>query len=315
MDLQEKHQIDIARQVALMQARTRPWRSFLMFALALAGVAVALWGRALSTPAGQVSGTDHATGMILRYSGTAAFCLFGIIAAFGLSGKLRSVLQPAIGSAHAGVARYAFVLASMFAILLIALDLLGRPVGQLVVGGAVTGVLLGIAAQQSLANLFAGMVLLFARPFRVGDRVRFRSGALGGQIEGTVTDISITYVRVEATDGVVLLPNAQVLAAVVGPAPPPDSGQVRPAASAVSAGADGASSAEGASGGGDGASGADGGAAGGGSAAAGSSASGAEAGAAAGSGPASGGAAGGGPTGSEQHAKWPVPDGTGHLDG
>ena len=41
------------------------------------------------------------------------------------------------------------------------------------------------------------MVLLFARPFRVGDRVRFRAGALAGQLEGTVTDISITYVRLE----------------------------------------------------------------------------------------------------------------------
>ena len=296
MDLQEKHQIDLASQVARIRARSRPWRSIVALALAMTGVAAALWGRALSTPAGQVSGADHATGVILRYSGTAAFCLFGVVATFGLSGKLRSVLQPVIGSAHASVARYAFVLASMFAILLVALNLLGRPVGQLVVGGAVTGVLLGIAAQQSLANLFAGMVLLFARPFHVGDRVRFRSGALGGQIEGTVTDISITYVRVDATDGVVLLPNAQVLAAVVGPAPPQEAGPVSPATSAVAGSADGASAAEGgvAAGSGAGASAAEGGAA-------------VAGGVAASSGPASGDAASSGPAGLEKHAQWPVP--------
>ena len=44
------------------------------------------------------------------------------------------------------------------------------------------------------------MVLLFARPFRVGDRVRFRAGALYGLLDGTVTDISITYVRLETAE-------------------------------------------------------------------------------------------------------------------
>ena len=64
--------------------------------------------------------------------------------------------------------------------------------------------------------------LLFARPFRVGDRVRFRAGALSGQIEGTVVDISLTYVRLQTADGPMLLPNSQVLAASVGPLPDPE---------------------------------------------------------------------------------------------
>ena len=128
-------------------------------------------------------------------------------------------MRPLIGAAHAGVTRYALVLAGMFTALVIALNLASVPVGQLVLGGAVTGVLLGIAAQQSLANLFAGMVLLFARPFRVGDRVRLRAGALFGILEGTVTDISITYVRLETAEGVLFVPNSQALAAVVGPVP------------------------------------------------------------------------------------------------
>jgi small-conductance mechanosensitive channel len=86
---------------------------------------------------------------------------------------------------------------------------------QLLVGGAVTGVLLGIAAQQSLSNVFAGLVLLFASPFRVGDRVRFRAGALSGEIEGIVTDLSLTYVRLETEEGQILLPNSQALNAAV----------------------------------------------------------------------------------------------------
>ena len=116
--------------------------------------------------------------------------------------------------------RYALVLVGIFTSLLIAFKLADAPAGNLVLGGAVTGVLLGIAAQQSLANLFAGMVLLFARPFRVGDAVRLRAGALGGVLDGTVVDISITYVRLETSDGLVFVPNSQALAAVVGPIPP-----------------------------------------------------------------------------------------------
>jgi small-conductance mechanosensitive channel len=77
-------------------------------------------------------------------------------------------------------------------ILLITLELVRAQVGNLILGGAFTAVLLGIAAQQTLGNLFAGIVLLLARPFAVGDSVRMRAGVLSGQIEGVVADIGIT---------------------------------------------------------------------------------------------------------------------------
>jgi hypothetical protein len=55
----------------------------------------------------------------------------------------------------------------------------------------------------------------------VGDLIRLRSGALGGQLEGRVTEIGITYLRLDTGDGILNLPNAQVLAAAVGPSPQP----------------------------------------------------------------------------------------------
>ena len=202
----------MSEQVAKVKAKTRPWRSIIALVLALAALSAAEFGKHAHL--------DQTTKDLLTFSGAAGFLIFGIIAAFGLSAQARDLLRPVIGAAHAGVTRYALVLVGIFAALVIALDLAGVSVSQLLVGGAVTGVLLGIAAQQSLANLFAGMVLLFARPFRVGDRVRFRAGALAGAIEGTVVDISITYVRLETADGLLFVPNSQALAAVVGPIPP-----------------------------------------------------------------------------------------------
>jgi Mechanosensitive ion channel len=77
-----------------------------------------------------------------------------------------------------------------FAVQTFSLAIAKVDVKELLVSGAVLGVILGIAAQQSLANLFAGLVLLFAHPFRVGSRVRFRAGALGGQLDGLAHALS-----------------------------------------------------------------------------------------------------------------------------
>jgi len=78
------------------------------------------------------------------------------------------------------VVRYAIVLAGGLANVIITLELFKVPVGNLLVGTAFTAVLLGIAAQQTLGNLFAGVMLMLARPFNVGDQVRMRGGTLGG---------------------------------------------------------------------------------------------------------------------------------------
>ena len=47
----------------------------------------------------------------------------------------------------------------------------------------------------------AGLVLLLSRPFSVGEAIQLRSGAMGGLIEGTVTEIGITYLRLDSADG------------------------------------------------------------------------------------------------------------------
>ena len=99
------------------------------------------------------------------------------------------------------------------------LGLLGVPVQRLLVGGAVAGVILGIAAQQTLGNVFAGIVLLLARPFTLGEKVRVRAGALGGIFEGYVTAMNLVYVSIETEDGRVNVPNATLHAVGVGPAP------------------------------------------------------------------------------------------------
>ena len=63
----------------------------------------------------------------------------------------------------------------------IALRIAGLKPGTLAVGGAFTAVILGLAAQQVLGNVLAGIVLLGSRPFRVGERIRLQGGGWPGR--------------------------------------------------------------------------------------------------------------------------------------
>ncbi|MGW5366571.1 mechanosensitive ion channel domain-containing protein [Actinopolymorpha pittospori] len=94
---------------------------------------------------------------------------------------------------------------------------LAVPIGDLVLGGAVTGVVVGVAAQQTLANVFAGILLLVVRPFSIGEMVQLCSGQLGGPVTGRVLDIGLVYVRMQSDAGPVAVPNSQALNAVVCP--------------------------------------------------------------------------------------------------
>ena len=100
-------------------------------------------------------------------------------------------------------------------IILGALGMTGTSPGSLLFGGALTGVVIGIAAQQTLGNFFAGIVLVFVRPFTVGDTV-YLKGALG-EYEGQITELTLFYIHILTERGEVMLPNAGVLASAVGP--------------------------------------------------------------------------------------------------
>lgn len=214
MDLQEQTPLGLANHMAAsVKRRARPWRAIIALTLAAVAIAVDQEGVRLTTK-------GHLAGKIVTASAAAAFCLFAAIALVALAGKARELLNPRAGTGHAAVVRYTILLVGGIITFTITLALLKIPVGQLVVGGALTTILIGIAAQQSLGNVFAGIVLLLSRPFAVGDAVLIRSGPLGGSIQGTVTEIGIAYVRLETDEEVLHLPNSQVLASGVGHARP-----------------------------------------------------------------------------------------------
>ena len=103
-----------------------------------------------------------------------------------------------------------------------ALRIAGLRPQTLALGGAFTAVVLGLAAQQTLGNLIAGMVLLSARPFRVGERVRLQAGPLAGRTEGVVSSLGLLYTTLARGEDRIMIPNSVVLSAVIVPLREPE---------------------------------------------------------------------------------------------
>jgi small conductance mechanosensitive channel len=122
-----------------------------------------------------------------------------------------------VDPATAGTVGFLIRLTFLGVAVLVALRIAGLKPEALAVGGAITAVVFGLAAQQTLGNLIAGLVLISARPFRVGDRVRLQAGGLAGQVEGIVASLGLLYTTFSQGEDSIMVPNNIVLSAAVVP--------------------------------------------------------------------------------------------------
>jgi len=141
----------------------------------------------------------------------------------GLGPPLFRRLDPAT----AGTVGFLIRLLTIILAALVALRVAGIEAKTLALGGAFTAVIFGLAAQQTLGNLIAGTVLLSARPFRVGERVRLQGGPLAGQIEGTVSSLGLLYTTFATGDDSIMVPNSVVLNVAVLPLREPEAVNLR----------------------------------------------------------------------------------------
>lgn len=90
---------------------------------------------------------------------------------------------------------------------LVVLALAGVRPGNLLVGAGAIGLVVGLAARQTLGAVIAGFVLLLARPFEIGDWV------VVDEIDGVVSDVTLFNTRLRTWDGEqVIVPNDEVTA-------------------------------------------------------------------------------------------------------
>jgi small conductance mechanosensitive channel len=127
----------------------------------------------------------------------------------------------------AGTVGFLIRLATITLALLVALRIAGIEARTLAIGGALTAVVFGLAAQQTLGNLIAGTVLLSARPFRVGDRVRLQGGPIGGELEGIVSSLGLLYTSFVSGADRILVPNSVVISIAIIPIREPSAVNLR----------------------------------------------------------------------------------------
>jgi small-conductance mechanosensitive channel len=99
---------------------------------------------------------------------------------------------------------------------------------SILLGAGFTGIVLGLASQTVLSNVFAGVLIVFADPFRPGDRVGFITWQFGivppsypheavfPTYTGTIEDVGLTYTVVSLdAGGLAKIPNGIVIQALV----------------------------------------------------------------------------------------------------
>jgi small conductance mechanosensitive channel len=201
---------------AVQRARRARWQALVLMPL-LAGV---IWAYSHRR---QLFGVD----LPVRIVSALVLVILGWAFARALGRALGPSLFRRMDGGTAGTVGFLIRLIALSVSILFALRVAGLKPGTLAVGGAFTAVIIGLAAQQTIGNLIAGMVLLSARPFRVGDRVRFQAGALAGLVEGVVSSLGLLYTTLAQGEDRTMIPNSIVLSAAVVPLREPASVNLR----------------------------------------------------------------------------------------
>jgi small conductance mechanosensitive channel len=155
--------------------------------------------------------------MAVRLFTAAALVVLGWTFTRDIARALAPTLFRRLDPGTAGTVGFVVRLLSIVFSAVVALRIAGLSPRTVAVGGALTAIVIGLAAQQTLGNAFAGTVLLSARPFRVGERVRLQGGGLAGTVEGTVSSLGLLYTTLYSGDDPIMVPNSVLINSAVVP--------------------------------------------------------------------------------------------------
>ncbi len=135
--------------------------------------------------------------LLLLFFAIARFCGKAVLRL----GRKADISQNAVGTAESVVQSTIFALG-----VITALGTLGVDITALVAGLGLAGFAVGFALKDIVANVVAGILIFFYRPFREGDVIE----VLG--VKGTVVRISLRYTRLDLLSGesLALIPNANL---------------------------------------------------------------------------------------------------------
>src|SRR3954470_18456426 len=204
----------LARQLsrrALRRARIQ----ILLFAPMLAGVLF------LYSQRKQITGAD----LPIQVVTVIALLMLGWALIRDLGRLMGPTLFRRMDPATAGTVGFLVRLVGIIVVTAVALRMAGLRPQTLAVGGAFTAIIAGLAAQQTLGNLFARLVLLSARPLRVGERVRLEGSGISR--EGVVSSLGLLYTSLDDGEDTIMVPNNVVLSVAVIPVREPEGVDMR----------------------------------------------------------------------------------------
>lgn len=151
---------------------------------------------------------DVAAEWVLSVAGALALLVVGWIAAGWLGRVARKALDRMGDRVDAtlkpivcNVVRYAVLVLVLIAVL----AQFGVQTASIIAVLGAAGIAIGLALQGTLSNIAAGLMMLFLRPFKVGDYIDAQG------LGGTVTEIGLFTCELKTADGVYLVaPNAQI---------------------------------------------------------------------------------------------------------
>jgi small conductance mechanosensitive channel len=115
----------------------------------------------------------------------------------GRTGRIDATVQPILTT----VARYAVLIL----VIVVALAQLGVQTASLLAVLGAAGLAIGLALQGTLQNIAAGIMLIYLRPFQVGDTIETPA------IAGTVREIGLFATEMETGDGLFyFVPNSEI---------------------------------------------------------------------------------------------------------
>ena len=166
-------------------------------------------------------------GTEVRVVTVAALVILGFALARNMGRGMGPALYRRLDPGAAGTVGFLIRLVTLLAIVIVALRIAGLNPGAIAATGVFTAVILGLAAQQTIGNLFAGTVLLGTRPFRVGERVKLIGGVLAGQVDGVVGSLGLFYTTLISGADRIMVPNSVVIQSAVIPLQEPERVELR----------------------------------------------------------------------------------------
>lgn len=155
--------------------------------------------------------------------------LVGYVAIYVVGRELRRLLHTSLGPQRAYPIFFLFRVASYLLLIALMLAVAGVNPTALLAGGTFAGLVVGLAGQTVLSNLFAGLLIVFAKPFSVGDRVTafgwqygmsfpfyspkfYSEDRLIPSLTGKIVDVTMNYTTILLDEGVeVKIPNNVVI--------------------------------------------------------------------------------------------------------